>query len=398
MAQSNQSKKLKTDLSQLVVGENWMEQTGPFLYLKMTNQESLGPFHAHELKDFIGHTTLPDDTLIRDAKNTGPWTSMYQHPYFQRRKPAVLPETEIQATTQYYYLKNGKPCGPIAANDITNMVQDKSLISTDMISTDEGKTWMKLHQVTDFDRRTYSASELPMSPEQSKSTGSHKNPFKKLMQQTDAIINLAFVESVKVVTTAATHTIDSSSEQKERKARPIFLIAIILACSYLAYLAFAPKQTLRSVANEESVEEKVTPTKKTKRAHTRVQKQAKAQKRVKDRAQQAKLPTRKPKSFTSTPVFQERKQLEDNALIEEDRYYDDGMDAIELDPIRKAVSKETYAPEEAQDSYIEDDVYLDDQEQNTGDSEIISVEDVWGDATDPSDKGPDPFENEEYYE
>jgi hypothetical protein len=64
MAQSNQSKKLKTDLSQLVVGENWMEQTGPFLYLKMTNQESLGPFHAHELKDFIGHTTLPETQKI----------------------------------------------------------------------------------------------------------------------------------------------------------------------------------------------------------------------------------------------------------------------------------------------------------------------------------------------
>ena len=70
-------------------------------------------------------------------------------------------------------------------------------------------------------------------------------------------------------------------------------------------------------------------------------------------------------------------------MSEDDYYYDDGQDAIEIDPVRKVISKETFDPESVgQDSYIEEDVYMDNSEGlNDAKSEIIAAEDIWGDGS-----------------
>ena len=91
---------------------------------------------------------------------------------------------------------------------------------------------------------------------------------------------------------------------------------------------------------------------------------------------------KKPTSFTSTPVYKNR-EPEPDIVSEDDYYYDDGQDAIEIDPVRKVISKETFDPESVgQDSYIEEDVYMDNSEGlNDAKSEIIAAEDIWGDGS-----------------
>lgn len=393
MAQAKQLKHFIQNLEDLIVEEGWQEHTGPFFYIKIKGANSLGPIRAVDLQAYIAENSLPSTTMVRDAKNTQDWVNIYSHPYFQRRKPSLVHPSSSKTDYTFYYLKNGKPTGPINSLDFETLVNEKSLIPTDMVSVDEGKTWIKLYQLSNFDRRSYSASELPVSPEQGKGKFTKPSALKKIMNQTEALVSLTFTRERKKTT--------SHSEEKEGSSLKLILII-------LAVLAFAFYVTTGDAPSKKTKAKKLAPSTTTQTPTKKTVKAKKVKVAPAKRAPRANLkaktpPKRKPTSFTSTPVYKNRKKLEDNALVEEEQYYDDGFDAVELDPVRKAVSKETFDPDAVrppeEDSYIEEDVYLDKEEFDAGDSEIITVEDVWDDGSNQDDGGKDPFEDEaQYYE
>jgi len=94
----------------------------------------------------------------------------------------------------------------------------------------------------------------------------------------------------------------------------------------------------------------------------------------------------------STPAFKKRKKLLDDPRASDG--YENGEGDIENDPVKKAVSRETLFPEEADllEPEAEIDVYRDEDEDfQSDDGEIIQDEDDW----DNNRSNRDPFEEEE---
>jgi hypothetical protein len=398
MAQNNKINKVTlNDLSDLVVPDNWMEITGPFYHIKTESKEIKGPFHAHDITALLEITTLPDETLIKDAKNTTEWSPLYAHPAFQRRKPSIVTEISNIQASKFYYLKNGNPVGPVTPTEMEQLITDKDIISTDAISIDECQTWLKLYQIPGFDQRSYSASELPIIPEKNEDEISPINLNED--NESTQIANLVYIESRK---TKDQDTVTSHTEIKSEKSSntPLLILAAVILIALIGYISQSSTVTknkkkivnknskvLKSNVKKKSIQDKV---KKVERKPTATKRNIAKEIEINNK----RARSRKPKSFISTPVYKDRKKMKDNAL-EEDSYYDDGEGDIENDAVRKAVSKETLYPEDSEVLEPEEDIYKDEVDSlESEENEISSAEDVWGDEASDKKDSKDPFEEE----
>jgi len=204
MAQSQKKQKnvSLSELSELKVEQEWTEMTGPFFYIKTEDEKSFGPFQTHIISDYIDQVGLPTQTLLRDAKSLNDWQPLYSHPQFQRRRPSLVPTKANDQIKHLIILKDGKPQGPLTIQEIEDLISNKGLISTDTVSIDNGKSWVKLYQVPGFDQRTYSAAELPVNPEKS----AEQELNQEISKASGQMANLVYIESQK-------HTNHKESDQ-----------------------------------------------------------------------------------------------------------------------------------------------------------------------------------------
>ena len=119
------------------------------------NSISMGFVSLYDLKNVMAHNEASlNETIIRPL-DTKDWTPIFEHPYFQRRKPQLLSAQSVEEGEQtFYVLKQGQKTGPFEKKRIATMLERKELLLTDLVSTNAGHTWGKLYQVEGFDRRT----------------------------------------------------------------------------------------------------------------------------------------------------------------------------------------------------------------------------------------------------
>ncbi len=426
--------KLKAKLEKVKAPDDWSEITGPFFHLKLPDTPASGPYMAGGLKVLAEEQAFPVGTVIRDAKNIGDWISVYAHPAFQRRKPQIVGEDEnIPHDMMAYILVDGQKHGPLATGEIKTLLKQKEIILTDQVSFDEGHTWRKLYEYQEFDRRDLEQGHLPSIPGWDVFKGSNEEISDQLdhaeerERQLNAFAGLAFLENVQagrshdhsddpleqheieeheaelthshdkgadiVEFRARTPQTEISSDQdpNSRKKNFAYVVAICFMLGASSYMLFSDPMSsvnLKSARNQASKKliKRGTPTKgRTPEAQKEMVRKAQDQEQeyTASRVNRIrKAPSRRPASITDTDSFQEQRQMQDRPFRDnEDPYqdgpyddyaYDDGSTPVAQDRVRKRLDKRTI------DS--ENQYYDEGQMEEFAESDIDSVEGVWGEG------------------
>lgn len=156
---------LLQQLEKLTAGPDWQQKEGAFFHLQLEDMAPIGPFEVQDLRDFILHRSLPETSLIKDAKAGGAWMRLFDHPMFLRKNHERSAGLELPEHLGIYYLQEGKKTGPINAAQLREKVKSKEVLVTQMVSLDDGQSWAKLYHYEEFDRRKDQDTHLPRTPE-----------------------------------------------------------------------------------------------------------------------------------------------------------------------------------------------------------------------------------------
>jgi hypothetical protein len=95
------------------------------------------------------------------------WKDFFSTAEFQRRKPKLVPAQNLIQNDDFYILEKGQKSGPFSLEQVKNKVETCEIVVSSEVSVDEGKTWIKLYEHHEFDRRLHKNQEdLPFQPEQ----------------------------------------------------------------------------------------------------------------------------------------------------------------------------------------------------------------------------------------
>ena len=321
------------------------------------NTISLGFVSLYDLKNVMAHNEASlNETIIRPLE-TKDWTPIFEHPYFQRRKPQLLStqSSEDGGEQTFYVLKQGQKTGPFEKKRIATMLERKELLLTDLVSVNAGHTWGKLYQVEGFDRRTLKNSDqLPGLPfdgvfEKIEPTGTPD-------AETDALSGLAYLGNVKrgkVIEREKNANFDEEMTKKAgtTSAYKWLLVLSVIGIGYFLYnikkeliSPFAPAQNpigeqaemLTPVSTTETtVGERPTPNRPVNQFND-----SRRSGKFETRNFQPIRPNQR-KSFMETGKYQQINRQND-AQEEDQNYFYDNATPMELDPVRSQVSKENY--------------------------------------------------------
>jgi hypothetical protein len=393
------------DLSE--VRPEMLVESGDYVEILMDG-EILGPISLAELKELCPEDELPADTEIRSF-GSEEWGSLYQHPVFQRRRLGVILNDGFDTDVAFFHiLVAGQSMGPFPREEIIRMLDDKELLYTDMISSDEGDNWRKLYQVEAFDRRKEMGEDLPGPP----TWDIFKKSFNEVDQQLKAVdpkeapllAELAYLEGRRSQKNHAKETVTetlpplppmesgpslfSQISQKHLKQGAV-MAALGLLGLWGFFRATAPDPLTKPLQERaKMISEKggdaaaydlSVPRKDAKPAPTRAP--GEAQTAWPSKTYSNRKPA-KSTSFTESEAFKTREPRESGERYEEDRIddgyqYDDGDGVLEQDPVRQQISKEAYDP----DSYPEsEEADLDAMQNETGERPWPGSEDTSGEA------------------
>lgn len=98
---------------------------------------------------------------IRDS-GTSQWYHVLSHPLVYRRKTKTDDIKISCENVALLLMVEGQAKGPYSMDEIRQMLRDKDILYTDLVSPDQGQEWIKIYQIDKLDRR--STSDLPPVP------------------------------------------------------------------------------------------------------------------------------------------------------------------------------------------------------------------------------------------
>lgn len=423
---------------------NWGEKTGPFFHLQLPGEGPLGPFPGAILKAAVDEEALPfpEGTLVKDAKSTKSWHELYTHPFFQRRRPQLVNQEDVASEADFIFLLvEGQKIGPYNLHDVRSLIQEKTILLTDQVSFDQGRTWKKLYQYDEFDRRNLEASSLPESPGWDVFKNSNSEIEENFLHEdetrleTEALAGLAFLENLKsgktpksfdksaygdepeeeeIIEEPMAETIPFPEKKREipepqeatpTKAKYGYAVAIVFLLGFSVYFLTntgANKKASRRVASEDAQE--LSPVSES--SPSEGQQGVKKDRRGGARSNSYRSPiirksikprSRRPASITESRSFDNPRRMEDDpyqdnydeykdpydeVVKNDDAYdYDKGETPVEQDQIRAKASKDII---DSENTYLDgqqvdqyDEVY-DSQSEFVEDAREIQPTEVWG--------------------
>lgn len=327
--------------------------------MKDKEDTSLGFIAVYDLKAYVYENEEEAQEFFVRNIDSLEWSAVFSHPFFQRRKPQLVPLSRLAQDNdqQYYILKNGQKAGPFEKFELLSMMEEKEILLTDMVSTNAGHTWMKLFQVENFDRRVLKESDqLPGVPSQTVlNTSDSTSAFRP---ETEAISSLAYLSNVKRGKSVErdkveTFKADSSVQSSSSSLYKWLLVGSIIGIAYFGYnlknqLGSPFKQEAPAIGEQAEMLTPVEPaqtnpsaTRKLgeKRNFNQINDTGRSGGKFEARVFQPIRPIPK-KSFMDTSKYQETKN--DAPATEDPNYFYDNTSAMELDPVRAQVSKENY--------------------------------------------------------
>jgi hypothetical protein len=319
--------------------------------------ESLGYISLYDLKAYIfEHEEEAGNYSIRNIESND-WSYIYEHPYFQRRKPHLVSADTLNSVDEetIYILHKGQKAGPFNKSEISEKLEDKHILLTDLVSLNAGHTWIKLYQVEGFDRRNLKESEqLPGMPSMEIVGQNTEGPNVLPGETTDGMISLAYLGNLKRGKAYELFQTPSVPEDisDKMKGSNLFRILAFISIIGIIYLLINIKNQLSSPFSESPTTgeqaEMLTPVDTNEPNTIRNTRDVQINNSINDQSRRSKFESRsfKPvrpasarKSFMDTQSF---KDSNGSTNEEDSTYYYDNSSPMELDPIRTQVSKENY--------------------------------------------------------
>lgn len=209
--------------------------SGHDLWVVKIGDESFGPFDTTSLREYAAlNEELFDDALASRLENND-LLPFFGHAPFQRRSPQIVKDK--QHTGPYWIMEQGLKTGPITKEDIQIKIKEGVLAMTDLISTDDGHSWGKIHELKAFDRRTRSSVEPPVSPKEASFSESniefvereHRSSIINMTEELASVAHGAKTKSQGLrLDEVPLHEDDDVPVSKSMKyAFPVFLVVIM---------------------------------------------------------------------------------------------------------------------------------------------------------------------------
>lgn len=133
--------------------------------IKFENGNVHGPFDTKSLIESSQYHEDEFDQIEIFNLIIEKWAPFYKTTQFQRRKPKLVPAQNLTKAEAFHVLIMGQSFGPYTLDELKAMTEDKKIRLNSEISTDAGKTWIKMYEHYEFDRRLMkSQDELPFVP------------------------------------------------------------------------------------------------------------------------------------------------------------------------------------------------------------------------------------------
>ena len=328
----------------------------------------IGPFWQEDLKDFLKDANLYKDSTKVKSLEEGDWKEVYSHPFFQRRRPSLVSTEGMKTTVEdYYILKDGQKDGPYDKDKINNMVDTMELLLTDFVSIDDGHSWGKLYEHDEFDRRNKSHEQLPISPDNHIFDNSIYDADKAIAKaeqvahETDAIVGLAYIghlnegkRKVHIEEVKQSENLREESKESKNNMALIGIIALSLVGSiYFGFQILSgtpdPVEVTKKARSKQIKKNVKLPTKKAKVVKNKNTFKRKPSSNFKVKT--GRQVTRGSESIRKAEFLKAKKRTMSAGVIREvppEAIFDDANEAVELDPIRTRLSKETIDPEDSE--------------------------------------------------
>jgi hypothetical protein len=387
---------LKKDLTQLELTEEDLV-SGDFpadeIFRLKINDVVHGYFWQYDLKDYVQQDTSFQENTFIQKHGEEEWVNLFDHPFFQRRRPQIVTKIESNSHAQeYYILDQGQKMGPYSIEEIQEQVRSKKAILTDMISLDDGQNWGKIYDLIEFDRRNEAQAYLPHTPEQDVLSQSDPEINSKInRKRTDAT---EFIARLAYLGKNASPIFDESESDQQNSSSNIFdkksvwpvvvLVVVFLGISSILMITTDQKSTKltgnknvqRDLRNSSRVKKvKAENTAKASSRNLKASNARKAQQRQAARRNKIRksTPFKRSKTYQKAREARNKRFLEiKNDKDEDDNFYDDGSDPVEQDPVRRTLSKDTINPSEDDYEMPYEEEQFDDEEKD----ELIEEEPI----------------------
>lgn len=235
-----------------------------------------GPYYTDDLKAFLDfNKDFSRQTLARNL-TTEEWQPLFEYSPFQRRKPQLVPRSELLESEDFYLVESGKIVGPYGIGEIRDKVSQHELLINDEVSVDAGKTWVKLYMHPEFDRRSREVvDELPYMPDESTFVGNKSGLLSKLKGESSSdhddnstqLIKLSQLKLEKKKNKVSESILpDAREELKDKQGKSklaIYLVFFLAIFSVTVYMLFQEEKTpVQSVKIKKTSSPKLKPIEK----------------------------------------------------------------------------------------------------------------------------------------
>lgn len=403
---ANISAHVVQEIDELICNPDELGQHAAVFDLKIGEQH-YGPIEAAQLKEFfLIHDDLAEEAQVKRTSEEL-YTSYFEHPHFQRRRPQLVRQQSLEDVEQEYLwvLKDGQKNGPYTKTQLNEQVESSQLLRTDLVSLDEGQTWQRLYEIEEFDRRKLESNQLPATPEGQVFVNSLRETRSQLAraghqrEEDEALTGLAYignlrngkgVEGEKRVPRPIGAQVgkdqSASFELPKQVQEPQWIWYGLFAASLMGIVALlltwqdsapkrstdgrsqnGPAQMAREIEpeptqqdqnqapiqprrsgqdNRNTSRERNQPNEKEREPVDTFDSRPKTISRPRTRTRTRTQSFRESKAYrqAQSRSAQQERQMEDDPYQEDDYYYDEGDVPPEQDPVRSQLSRETTDP------------------------------------------------------
>ncbi len=129
------------------------------LWMVQINDVTYGPFETLSLKHYCQENESLFFRALASRVNEDQWIPFRELDAFKNK--------DVSASAQkrfYWLLVEGQKTASLRFEDVDKKIESKSIIMTDLISSDDGLTWKKIFQLGEFHHRFQNGTELPEAP------------------------------------------------------------------------------------------------------------------------------------------------------------------------------------------------------------------------------------------
>lgn len=376
-----QFKEMSKSIEDLILTEEQISSgqypTNEIYDIKFADEE-VGPIWQQDIREYLqGSGHFEEGTEIK-SYDSEEWIHIFEHPLFQRRKPQLV-STQVLDNEEisYHLLIDGQKHGPYTSFEVNSMIETKEILVTDEVSIDDGASWGHLYEIEDFDRRVLKSNEelphLPKGEVFDQSTSIANAKVKNINdEKTNLIAGLAYIGNLRSgkAKEAMSKSFQNESEEglehidEQEKTTQSYLWPILFAISAIGLITIFITWSNQTPTTDRSPASTKTRVKTKKIEPIKLKPIGTVNSPTQQDAPKidngSKVNSR-PTSFRRSKAFRqagkEKKKLSDDARYPEendDFYYDDNTEPVELDPIRSSLSKETIDPEFNDDEFVDE--------------------------------------------